>query len=165
MSMIAPIIEEFTQESAQTRRLLERVPDAHWDWKPHEKSMSMGALASHIAENPGWVGVTLEMDEMDPVAMEYQPYVGANIAEVLELFDAKTAEALAAMKGATDEQLMGIWRMKMDGELKFEMPRIAVLRLFILSHTAHHRGQLTVYLRIHDVPLPSIYGPTADEQP
>ncbi len=164
MNMIDPIVEEYKMEMASTRKALERLPDAHWDYKPHSKSMSLGQLASHIAESQGWAAITAQMDEfvMDPAT--YKPFDGKNRDGVLAEFDKNVAEAVTAMKGCSNESLMSTWTMKgPHGKVFLQMPRIAVIRGFVISHTIHHRGQLTVYLRINDVPLPQIYGPTADE--
>lgn len=164
MGIIDAMIGEFTQEVALTRKILERVPEDNYAWQPHEKSMTLGRLASHIAENPGWVASILQMEVLDMDAGGYVPFNAKNKVELLETFDEKVAEAMAIMPGQTDEHLVGIWRMKMGGKIVMEMPRVAVLRMFLLSHTTHHRGQLSVYLRMLDVSVPSIYGPSADEQ-
>jgi uncharacterized damage-inducible protein DinB len=163
VGMIEPFIMEFQYESAQTRKMLERVPDDKWDWQPHEKSMTMGRLASHMAESHGWAGPILETDEMN-LDDSYKPYEAANKAEMLAAYDKDTADAEKAMTGQNDEHLMKTWALKMNGESMFSMPRIGVLRTFIISHMIHHRAQLGLYLRLNDTPVPSIYGPSADEQ-
>jgi uncharacterized damage-inducible protein DinB len=161
--MMDGLITEFEGGSATTRRVLERVPEEKFGWKPHEKSMTMGALASHLAENPMWVESTLEMDLLDLDAMGYEPYLAGTHAEMLQTFDKNTAEALEKMVGQTDEHLAETWRMRMGGEIVMEMSRLMVLKSMIISHTIHHRGQLGVYLRLNDIPVPSVYGPSADE--
>jgi len=163
MNIIDSLIMEFTHEMGNTRKLLERAPEDKFDWTPHEKSMTLGKLASHIAELPTWVLATISMDEL-VIEPDYKPFLGATSAEVLSTFDEAVAAAQECMPGTTNEHLMATWKLKMGGEVMFEMPRIVVLRSFVLNHTIHHRGQFEVYLRMQDVPLPSIYGPSADEQ-
>ncbi len=163
MGMIDGMLMELTQEAENTRKTLERVPEEHFNWTPHPKSLEMGRLASHLAEIPGWVAATLNMDEM-VIEEGYQPFSASNSAELLKMFDEKIAEAKAAMPGYPDDKLMQNWALKMGGEEVFSMPRAACLRAFVLSHTIHHRAQLGVYLRLKDIPVPSIYGPSADEQ-
>lgn len=165
MAIIDKMLMEYQHEQANTRKLLERVPDEHWDYKPHEKSMSMGELASHIADNPTWAIPTMTQDVFEFDMENFKPFKAANNAELLAAFDKNNADAIEAMKGVTDEHLFKTWTMRANGQTMMEMPRIAVLRTMIISHTIHHRGQLEVYLRINDVPLPSLYGPSADEQP
>jgi len=163
MGMIDGMLAELTVEAENTRAMLERVPDNLFDWQPHAKSMTMGHLASHLADIPSWVAATLNMDEM-VIGPDYKPFHASNIAEVLETFDAKIAEAKAAMPGYPDDKLMQNWALKMGGEEMFRMPRAQCLRAFVLSHTVHHRAQLGVYLRLNDIALPSTYGPSADDQ-
>lgn len=162
MPVIDGIIQEFTQECAITRKILEVVPEEHWDWKPHEKSMGMGQLASHIAESLAWTAATLDMDVMQMDPSTYEPFLAKSRTELLEAYDKNVKEATASMQGRSDKHLFANWRMEVDGQTIFEMPRTAVLKTFIISHQIHHRGQLDVYLRMKDVPLPQIYGPTAD---
>ena len=154
---------ELEHESKTTRKLLERVPETAFDWKPHEKSMSLGQLASHLADNPNWVTPILELEEMS-IDPDYKPYIASSSEELLERFDTNTRQAVETLKSQSDEDLMKPWRFVAGGEVKMEMPRIGVLRSIILNHTYHHRGQLSVYLRLNDVPIPSIYGPSADEE-
>ena len=163
MAMIEPIIMEFSSEAATTRKLLERMPEDKFAWKPHDKSMTLGLLGSHIVETSTWLRPILEQDEMQFDTESYVPVVYETVAELLDAFDKRMAEAVEVMQGQSDEHLMATWRMVVNGQPMFEMPRIAVIRGMILNHTVHHRGQLSVYLRLNDVPLPSIYGPSADE--
>jgi len=163
MNIIDPIMMEFGQEAANTRRMLERVPEEHLDWTPHEKSMSLGRLATHIAENPEWGIAILEQDELAFNMGDYVPRTASTRAELLDTFDANVARMTEAMQGTSDDKLMQPWRLRVDGEVKVELPRIAVLRGMVLNHMIHHRGQLSVYLRLKDVPLPTTYGPSADE--
>ena len=163
MRIIDPLIQEFTHECQLTRKVLERVPRAHYAWRPHEKSMTLGRLAGHIAENPGWGTATLQHDVL-VLDGSFAAYTAESPEHMLERFDREVADALAAMQHATDEQMRATWCMKdTEGRIILEMPRAAVFRTFILNHMVHHRGQLTVYLRMLDVPLPAIYGPSADE--
>jgi uncharacterized damage-inducible protein DinB len=163
MSIAEPIAAELQHEAATTRRLLERVPDQHFGWKPHEKSMTLGRLAGHIAELPGWGRVTLDQDEYDVATAGYKPPSPSRTEEVLQAFDANIAKMMESLKRQPDQRMMAMWRLKKAGQVIVEQPRVAMLRTMVLSHLIHHRGQLSVYLRLKDVPLPSIYGPTADE--
>lgn len=155
--------QELQREGAATRRLLERVPNDRLAWRPHPKSMTVGRLALHTAEIPGWVNTILANDVFDFGTMEYVPREPESTEEILSTFDQKLAAALAALAEASDEHVRGHWRVQRNGEVMFDLPRFAHFRGFVLSHHIHHRGQLTVYLRLLDVPLPSIYGPSADE--
>lgn len=164
MKAIESLVEGFTHESATTRKILERVPEKHFGWKPHEKSMTLGRLASHIAENAQWAPWILTMDEFVVEEGGYTPFDAKNSDELLKIFDHHVLEARKVFEHADKSSLDEIWRMKWDGEVVVELPRAAVLNLFLLGHLIHHRGQLTVYLRMKDVPLPQLYGPTADER-
>jgi uncharacterized damage-inducible protein DinB len=160
------LIGEFDHEMANTRKALERVPDDKFDWKPHAKSFSMGALAGHLAFMAGWAKVTIEDAQFDvnpPGGQQVQQPPMKTRAEVLANFDKGVAEARKALLAATDENLMKPWSLLNGGKAIFTMPRIAVLRSMIMNHMVHHRGQLTVYLRLNDLPVPALYGPSADE--
>ncbi len=163
MNIIDAMIQELQHEGIATRKALERVPEDKFGWKPHDKSMTLARLASHTAEIPHWAGVTLTTDEFvfDPAG--YVPEVASTSKELVAMFDKYMAAAVEVMKGTSNERLMTTWRMKKGDQLIFELPRIAVLRTMILNHIVHHRGQLTVYLRLLNVPVPSIYGPSADD--
>lgn len=163
MSLSAPIVMEFGHEARTTRKLLERLPDEKLGWTPHVKSMPLGRLAAHLAEIPGWFKGILEQDELDFGAAKYQPPSAASRVEALESFDGAVAAFSASLKGQSDERMMAPWRLRNGDHVFFELPRIAVVRSMVLSHMIHHRGQLAVYLRLLDVPVPSIYGPSADE--
>ena len=158
------LIPEFQHEASSTRKILERVPDGKLDWKPHDKSMTLGRLASHIAEIPDWMTVTLTTDELDFAKGDYKFTAPANTAELIAKFQDSCHKALEQLKAATDETLMGPWTLRNGDHVIFTMPRIATLRSFVMNHFIHHRGQLSVYLRLLDVPVPGMYGPTADEQ-
>jgi uncharacterized damage-inducible protein DinB len=166
MAMNQALIGEFDYEMANTRKTLERVPDAKFDWKPHAKSFSLGALAGHIAFIPFWARDTIQKPDFDvnPVGGHVaQPPPLKTRADVLAFFDQGVAAARAALQGASDEALMAPWSLLSGGKAIFTMPRVAVLRSMIMNHLVHHRGQLTVYLRMNDLPVPALYGPSADE--
>ena len=166
MAMNQALLGEFDHEMANSRKVLERVPDAKWDWKPHAKSFSMGALAGHLAFIPQWAKVTIEELQFDvnPVGGHaVQPPPLKTRADILAYFDKGVAEARAALLAVSDENLMKPWSLLSGGKTIFAMPRVAVLRGMIMNHMIHHRGQLTVYLRMNDVPVPALYGPSADE--
>jgi uncharacterized damage-inducible protein DinB len=164
MAIVDALLPEFDHEMSTTRRLLERVPDDRLDWKPHPKSSSLGALATHVATLPMWGAMTVNQPELDLGGT--QPTEPARSrAEILETFDRNAAGTRAALSGKSDAELMMPWSLKRDGHTIFSMPRAAVWRSFVMSHLIHHRGQLSVYLRMSDVAIPSIYGPSADEAP
>jgi uncharacterized damage-inducible protein DinB len=163
MGIADALLPEYDREVATTRRLLERVPDGKFDWKPHQKSMSLGELASHLATMLSWGSMTLNAPEFD-IRGEYRsPSLGTR-AELLASFDREAAAMRAALAGKNDAELMAPWSLKREGKAMFTMPKAAVLRSFVMNHMVHHRGQLSVYLRLNDVPVPSMYGPSADEQ-
>jgi len=154
---------EFAQEGANTRKVLERVPEEHFDWKPHEKSMSLALLATHVAQIPEWGVAILEQDELVINIEEYVPHVASTHTELMDLFDKNVAAMSESMQGLPDDKAVQPWRLKVGDEVKLELPRVFVIRGMVLNHILHHRGQLSVYLRMRDVPLPAIYGPSADE--
>jgi uncharacterized damage-inducible protein DinB len=165
MTMCDPLAAELRQEAATTRRMLERVPDDKFGWKPHEKSMTLGKLAAHIAQLPTLIAPALTQDELDFNAGGSKPFKPSNVAELLEEFDRNVSAAAEFLQSQPDERMNDKWRLRSGDTVLFEMPRAAVVRTMTLNHIVHHRGQLSVYLRLLDVPLPSIYGPTADEGP
>ena len=162
------LLQEFDQEMAGARRTLERVPDDRLDWSPHAKSGTMGWLAGHLANVPEWGTLTIASDELDlapggkPLEQAPQPQ---SSAELVATFDRHVAAARAAIAGVSDEALQQPWRLLQNGQEIMKLPRLAVLRSFVLNHLIHHRAQLGVYLRLNDIPVPSIYGPSADENP
>jgi uncharacterized damage-inducible protein DinB len=164
MAIKDALLPEFDHEMGTTRRLLERVPEADFAWKPHDKSMSLGQLAGHIAHIPAWCDSILGSSYFDAAEMpeEARPKAPESGAALLAAYDKNVAAARARLASCGDAEMMGSWTLKNGGAEVFTMPRAAVLRSFILSHSIHHRGQLSVYLRLRNVPLPSIYGPTAD---
>lgn len=159
---IQSLLTEYENECANTRKLLERVPVDKQDWKPHAKSMSLGALAIHVAEIPEWMRATLEYPELDFSKAPYEPKKIASAADLLKIHDDSVAEALNCLRNIDDTELENTWTLRNGEQVYFTLPKPAVLRMFVYNHLYHHRGQLTVYLRMLDVPLPGIYGPTAD---
>jgi len=160
------MLPEFDQEMATTRKALERVPDGKFDYKPHAKSMTFNQLASHIVEMVGWVGDTMNSDNFDmapPDGPKWEAYAAKSNADLLATFDKNAAAARAALSAGTDEAMMKTWSLLSGGNVLFSMPRVACIRGMLLNHVIHHRGQLSVYLRLNDIPVPSIYGPSADE--
>jgi len=156
------LLAEFDHEMGTTRKLLERLPDDKLSWKPHDKSMSMGGLATHLANLPNWGGNILNEPFFDLAGAPPNLAEKTSRAEILASFD-ETTKRTRGWLDKTDPELMAPWTLKRDGHEMFTMPRLSAFRSFILYHSVHHRGQLTVYLRLNDVPLPPIYGPTADE--
>jgi uncharacterized damage-inducible protein DinB len=159
-------LPELDHEMALTRKTLERVPDDKFSYKPHEKSMAMGALALHIAMMPDWGADTLKNDSFDIAPVDgpaYQMPTANNSAELLALFDQNVSKLRTALSTTENEAMMQQWSLLNAGKPIFTMPRGAVIRSMIFNHVVHHRGQLTVYLRMNDIPVPAIYGPSADE--
>lgn len=160
------LIPEFDQEMANTRKMLERVPDDRLDYKPHEKSFTLLELASHVGNLPTWTTLTLTSTVLD-VEDEDQPWertLPTNREEVLAEFDKATADARAVLEKATADDLKVEWTLRSGDQVWFTLPRAAVFRSFVMSHLVHHRAQLSVYLRLLDVPVPGMYGPSADEK-
>jgi uncharacterized damage-inducible protein DinB len=155
--------KELDREADSTRRLLRRVPAKWLNWRPHRKSMTMGVLAAHLAETLDWGMVILTQDRQDLDPDKYKPLKPKSVKEVLALFDKGLARFREALGRLSDEQMLAPWTLAVKGQTVFTMARGAVLRSMIFNHIVHHRGQLTVYLRLKNVPLPPIYGPTADE--
>jgi uncharacterized damage-inducible protein DinB len=166
MPLNAALLPEFDHEMAGTRKTLERVPDGKLDWKPHAKSAALGGLATHLAQIPHWATVTIREPELDlapPGAPPYRLLPKRSRDELLAALDANVSAARAAIADASDAVLLAPWSLLKGGHKIFTLPRIAALRSFVLSHTIHHRAQLGVYLRLLDIPVPSLYGPSADE--
>jgi uncharacterized damage-inducible protein DinB len=165
MSTLAEaLLQEFDEETGTTRRLLERVPDDQFSWAPHTKSMSLGHLSAHLANVIGWGLATLTASEFD-LATAPATVVAESGAALVDEFDQSVTATRAALVGMTDAQLLAPWTLKQGAQELFSMPKVGVWRSFVLNHLIHHRGQLSVYLRLRDVPVPSIYGPSADERP
>lgn len=157
--------QELEMEMPNTRKTLERVPEK-FDWAPHKKSMTLGRLAQHLAELPDWAVKAITLDELDLApqgSAPSQPQVATSREQLIATFDKNVAAAKAALAGTNDDHLMKPWSLKMGGKTILTLPRVAVVRNFVLNHNVHHRAQLGVYLRLNDIPVPSVYGPSADE--
>ena len=168
MSMNDALLMEFVREMSLTRKTLERVPDDKLGWKPHEKSGTMGWLAGHLANLPGWATMTISKDSLDihpPGEPEYKMEIPKSRQALLDLFDRNFDSGRDALTGASDDWLEKPWTLLNGGQKVFTMPRAAVLRTMVLNHNIHHRAQLGVYLRLNDIPVPGVLGPSADEQP
>lgn len=164
MTLAATLIADFNQEAHKSRAMLEAVPEDRLAWKPHEKSMSLGRLASHIAETPTWhTSMLEEVFDFDAMMADYKPFEAADSAELLAAFDTNTADFVAAFEGRDDAFMRATWKGMSGGKELMAGERHAVLRDILIHHVIHHRGQLTVYLRLLDVPVPPTYGPTADD--
>jgi|SRR5215210_2392565 len=166
MAIKDAILPEYDHELATTRRLLERIPEQHADWKPHVKSMSLGQLGAHIANLPFWGILTMKQTELDlnpPGGPGFRSPTFESTQGTVARFDENAKQAREAIAAGSDEDMKTSWTLKNGGQTVLTLPRAAVLRSFVINHMIHHRGQLSVYLRLHDVPIPSIYGPTADE--
>jgi uncharacterized damage-inducible protein DinB len=161
MKMTEFFLDELERSVDPTRRTLERVPDGNYDWKPHPKSMAIGNLAQLVATLPGWTAFVVNQDALDLTT--YKTRQLRTSQELVKGHDEAVAAARAALANTTDDQLLKTWRLLVAGKVVSEDPRHIVLSDAVFSHLAHHRGQLTVYLRLHDVPVPAIYGPSADE--
>lgn len=157
------LLSEYQQEAKSTRKLLERVPFDKADWKPHPKSMSLKELASHVAELPSWMNKIIEADELDFAQSGYVAPDPKSTEELLQFFEDISTKAESSLARAGNEKLMENWTLRNGDKNYFTMPKVVCLRSFVYNHLYHHRGQLTVYLRMLDVPLPGIYGPTADD--
>jgi uncharacterized damage-inducible protein DinB len=165
MALKDALLPEYDHEMGTTRRLLERVPEADMAWKPHDKSFSLGQLAAHIANIPHWLEATCDVDLFDlaTIGEDARPKQPTSIATLLKTFDENVKKGRQKIDAQTDAMMFVQWTMKQGDQEILTMPRVAVLRSFIMNHLIHHRGQLSVYLRLRNVPLPAIYGPSADE--
>lgn len=166
MSYADGILPEFDQEMANTRKVLEQLPEDKWDWQAHPKSRSIGWNANHLAEIPGWVAGTLTQLEWDIAPADGEPYQSPQLKtrqEVLELFDQNVTAARKAIQEVEEDALSEPWSLMQAGQPLFTMPRAAVIRTFVLNHLIHHRAIVCVYLRLNEVPVPGMYGPSGDE--
>jgi uncharacterized damage-inducible protein DinB len=166
MTLSEILLPEFEGEMVPARKTLERVPADKFGWKPHEKSMTLVRLATHVAELPGWAAFTIGQDSLDIAPKDGPAYQSPKVdstQDLLAIFDQSVASARAAITGTTDEHLMKPWSLLAGGHVIFTRPRYNVLRSVVINHLVHHRAQLGVFLRLNNVPLPAIYGPSADE--
>jgi uncharacterized damage-inducible protein DinB len=167
MDMKSYLLAQLETEAALTRKAITRVPEGHNDFKPHEKSMPLGYLAALVAGMPGWIPLMIERDELnldDPASQGFRPKVAATSAELVAGFDAALAGARRSLESTTNEHLLTPWAFKMGGRTVSQDPRYLMIVNSVFSHLAHHRGQLTVYLRLNEAAVPALYGPSADER-
>lgn len=157
------ILAEMEHEAKTVREMLSRIPADKFDWKPHEKSMAFGKLASHVAEMFAWTPATINHSELDFAKMDYKPFEPSTTEDLVEFLDKNVAEAIETLRNATDDKFTENWSLRNGENVYFTMPKAAVMRTFVMNHIIHHRGQLSVYLRLNDIAVPSIYGPSADE--
>jgi uncharacterized damage-inducible protein DinB len=162
MSIAQSLLPEFDNEMANTRKMLERIPENKWDYKPDPKSMPMGRLASHVAEMVGWLKDVIQTPSLD-IPPDTKAYTATSRKELLEKFDQNAASSRAELAQVSDQAMMQEWSLKFGGNTMFSMPRVAVIRSMIMNHVIHHRAQLSVYYRLNGVPVPGMYGPSADE--
>ena len=162
MNLSQSLLPEFDQEMAGTRRVLQRMPADKFTWQPHPKSFSLGKLATHVARLSSWATMALATEGFDVSQPQEVPKVNTT-EELLALFDKTSTEAREAIANASDEDWSKPWSLRNGDHVVFTMPRIAVLRAMVMNHIIHHRAQLTVYLRLNDIPVPALYGPSADE--
>jgi uncharacterized damage-inducible protein DinB len=166
MTIGQSMLPEFDQEMQNTRKTLERCPDDKWSWKPHEKSGTVGWLSGHVATMVGWLPVTLSTEELDYAPVNgpgFEPPKITNRKELLAEFDKNVAESRAALSKVSDAEMMKGWTLLAGGKEIFTMPRVACIRGMVMNHLIHHRAQLTVYYRLLGIPVPGLYGPSADE--
>ncbi|HZQ91264.1 MAG TPA: DinB family protein [Terriglobales bacterium] len=166
MSVSQSLLPEFEQEMKSTRKTLERVPEDKFGWKPHDKSRTIGQLAAHLAEIPTWANGAIQKDWVDVKPVTPPPRRAlTSRQEILDAFDRGVVALRDLVNSTADQSWMASWTLQASGKTLFTIPRVAMWRSFVMNHMIHHRAQLGVYLRINDVPLPSIYGPSADESP
>ena len=161
------LLPEFDEEMKSTRKLLECFPEGKSDWKPHEKSMSLGRLAGHVAELPGFAYQTMAVETLEfdkPGSEPTKPFIATSRDQLLKAFDENVAKGRQAIAGAKDEDMGTIWTLIYQGRKVFALPRAAVMRAMVMNHLIHHRGQLGVYLRMNDIAIPGVYGPSADDK-
>jgi uncharacterized damage-inducible protein DinB len=163
MTISEMLLPEFDQEMANTRKILDCVPEDKLAWKPHAKSMSLARLASHVADLPNWGGTIIHEERLD-LTPGMKPFIAETKAELMAALDKNVAATRDAIAGADDEHFGKIWTFAFAGHTVFALPRTVALRSMVMSHLIHHRGQLSVYLRLLDVPIPGMYGPSADVQ-
>ena len=162
MSVSQNLLPEFDEEMKNTRKLLECVPDGKFDYKPHAKSMTMGQLATHVAQMPSWAATTMDVELLE-FGPDFKPTMAHTRAELLEMFDKGVTDARPKIAAASDADWQKTWTLKFNGKTFLSMPRAAVMRGTVMNHMIHHRAQLGVYLRLNEVAIPGMYGPSADE--
>ena len=162
MQIIPLLSKELDSEAAITRKMLSRIPDDKYDWKPHEKSMTIRQLAAHIAELPGWIPLGLNTSELDFAKGDYKPTIVNNTQEVLDIFEQSVASAKSSLENAKEEDLLPSWTMRSGDQVHAVLTKYEVIR-HAFAQTIHHRAQLGVFLRLLNVPIPGTYGPSADE--
>ncbi|HET6328975.1 MAG TPA: DinB family protein [Planctomycetaceae bacterium] len=166
MSISQALLPEFDQEMANTRKVLDRIPEDKLDWKAHPKSNTIGWVSKHLADLPSWATETMKHESLDVAPPGGEPFKlpeAKTKQAILELFDKNVASARAAINAASDADYMKTWTLLKGGQKIFAMPRVAVVRSMVLNHSIHHRGHLCVYLRLNNVPVPALYGPSGDE--
>lgn len=163
MTLNQSLIAEMQHEAASTRKMLERVPAEFMGWKPHEKSMTLGQLAVHVAELNGWASMICTTDELNFANFDYKPFVAKTTEELVNYFDETVAKSKETLQNTSDETMMKMWILRNGDHIILEQPKVVVLRGMVNNHMYHHRGQLSVYLRLLNVPVPGMYGPSADE--
>lgn len=156
-------IAELKHEAASTKRILERVPEGKFDWRPHPKSMSLGRLAAHVAELPGFLNSILTVDEFDFARGDYKPSPASTPQELMNVFEQKLDEVVQTLQNTTDEKMQASFTLRSGDHVLATLPRVVAIRSMALNHIIHHRGQIAVYLRLLDIPVPGMYGPSADE--
>ena len=164
MNLKEQFTQELTIEASMTRNMLAKVPSGRADYKPHAKSMSLARLATHIAESPGWVNMIVENAFWDIDQHEYKPGKCSSAEELLQLYETTITSALSALAVSSDDELQQVWSLRKGDHVFTEMPRHIAIRNYVLNHQVHHRAQLGVYLRLLDIPIPGMYGPSADEK-
>lgn len=167
MKLSELFLDQLKSEENSTRRVLQQVPEGRNDWKPHEKSMPLGYLAALVAGMPGWIEFMVNRDELDIAATgsaQFKPQVQATNRELIAAFEASLARARGALEATSDDHLRKPWKFMVAGHVADERPRFMMIRDAVFSHMAHHRGQLTVYLRLNEAKVPAVYGPSADER-
>jgi uncharacterized damage-inducible protein DinB len=163
--MLQPMLSEVQQEAATTRRVLDRLPEDKLSWRPHQKSMTLGQLAKHVATIPGAIAKMAEADEFEVKPGAFTFPDPANIGEIFAAHDESIRTAENYLQGLSEKSAMSMWKLKSGGRELMNIPRVAMLRTVMMNHLYHHRGQLSVYLRLLDIPVPTIYGPSADDNP
>ena len=164
MTLNQSLIAELSMEAASTRKMLAVVPIDKNTWKPHDKSMALGNLSSHVADLPGWITMTLNTDELDLAKIDYKPKIAESNDELVAHHDKSVQEATEALEKTPAEDFHKMWTLRMGDHVIFTLPKVAVIRGSAINHMIHHRGQLSVFLRLLDVPVPGMYGPSADDK-